>query len=171
MAWDWAIDTFKTLIGAAIIYVANWLREKFKPTLKHLKRINEVSDRVDVMESDLLVMKSRQMALIDVDHRPIFIMNSKNEVVKVNSAWLEMTGMKTEKEALGFGYLQAIPEEDREMIQERSDFFLEHPSPYSGEVRFKNVHTKEIIIAYCRSEFFNKDQKLYETIGMLHIKN
>jgi PAS domain-containing protein len=165
-----AVDIFKALLLPALLFTANWIRKKFKPTFKHIKRITEVSDRVDKIEKDLDLVKKRQTALIEVDNRPIFILNGKGEVIKVNSAWLDMTEMKSEKEALGFGYLQAIPEDDREMMVERNELFVEHPSVFSGEIRFLKVKSKQIITAYCRSEPIKNGEILIETIGILDEK-
>lgn len=167
MPLDWAADLFKTLIGTAAVFSANWIRKKFKPTMKHLKRISEVSDRVDGLETKVMMIEGRQHALMYIDPRPIFVLNSKNEVKSVNPAWLEMTGMQTEKDALGFGYLRAIPEEDRDMMMEQAETFLEHPGAFSGEVKFKNVKTGTIIITYCRSEIVLNKELVVETIGIL----
>ena len=168
----WILDHKEDLgwAGAAIVgFWKSWvfIAKKIKPVVRLAKRVAVVSDRVDELENKVEIVEKRQFALIYVDTRPIFIMNKKNEVTHVNTAWLEMTEMQSEREALGFGYLQAIPEEDKEMMMDRSEIFLEHPSAFSGNVRFKKVKTGKIITVHCRSELINQNEMLYETVGIL----
>lgn len=172
----WILDHKEDLgwLGAALLgFWRGWkfVSKKLNPFIKEIKRVAGASDRVDKLESELDIVTKRQFALIYIDTRPIFIINKKGEVSHVNAAWLEMTEMQSERDALGFGYMQAIPEEDKEMMIDRSEMFLDHPGSFSGEVRFQKVRSRQIITTYCRSEIIKDNETLYETIGILSIKN
>jgi len=174
--YDWIIRHKEDLgwLGAALLgFWRGWkfVSKKLTPFIKQFKRVAVVSGRVDKIEKELDIVTKRQFALIYVDTRPIFILNKKGEVIHVNAAWLEMTEMQNERDALGFGYMQAIPDADKEMMMDRSEMFLEHPGSFSGEVRFQKIRSKQIITTYCRSEVIKNNETLYETIGILSIKN
>lgn len=159
------------LITTAILFIFGYMRKKAVPVHTAFKRILSVPDRVDAVEKNVEHIKKRQLALIDLDPNPILIMNGEGEVTRVNSAFLEMTEMGSDKEALGFGYLQAIPEKERDNVRERMELFVEHPSQsFSGEMKFWKIKTKTEVLAYFRSESINKDEKLYEIISMADIK-
>lgn len=173
---DWILKHKEDLgwLGAALLgFWKGWkfVSKKINPFIKQFKRVAEVSGRVDEIERELDIVTQRQFALIYVDTRPIFILNKKGEVSHVNAAWLEMTEMQNERDALGFGYMQAIPEEDRDDMMGKSEMFTQHPGSFAGEIRFKKVKSKQIITTYCRSEVIKNDETLYETIGIISIKN
>jgi len=158
---------FEALIIGFLLWAANEIYKKLKPFRKWVTNIVSVSDRVDKMEEKVVVVEGRQMALMYCDPKPIFLLNEKNEVKFVNPAWLEMTGMENEKSAMGFGYLRAIPEEDRDTMMEHSETFLKHPGSFAGEVTFRHVKTGAEILCYCRSEIVNSKERLVETVGIL----
>lgn len=167
MGWEVGADTFKGLILATLLFIGGYIRKKLRPTVKLIKRILDVSDRVDKMESEVMIVKGRQMALMYCDPKPMFLLNEKNEVKWVNPAWLELTGIASERDAMGFGYLRAIPEEDLEKMTEQSEVFKNHPGSFAGEVRFKNVKTGVVTNTFCRSEIVNVNERLVETVGIL----
>ena len=73
------------------------------------------------------------------------------------------------KDAANFGYIRAIYPNDRaSMAVEREDI-INHPVPFYGQVRFKNVVTGAIIITMCRTELIYNENELVETIGRLYI--
>ncbi len=167
--WD-AETTFKTLIGLALAASAKYLFTKIKPGYIAIKKWLKVAEKVDELHKEAATLKSAQLAMHHINKDPIFLTNPKGEVTFVNAAWLNMTGIGDSRDAIGFGYLRAIPHEDLEYIKRQSDTLQEHPSPFSGKIRFKHIHTGDIYVTDCRSELiFNHEQKHVETIGRLYV--
>ena len=171
--FKWLLDHKEDLGWAGAALLATWkfwrlVAKKVSPLIKEIRKIAGVSDRMDAIEKKTDLIEKRQMALISVDNRPIFILNEKNELKSANEAWLEMTEMTNEKDALGFGYLQVIPEDDRDMIIKRSELFLKHHTSFAGNVRFIKLRSKKIFTAYCRTDIIKDNEILVETIGILN---
>lgn len=170
MKWDWAVDTFKALLAAAAMWIANWLRKNAIPYMKELQRYKTLLDRVERLEIELSIEKSKGMAGLYVDPAPVFITNMKGEVIFVNPAWLEMTGLPSEKDAIGFGFMKVIPQEDREALEYQAELLMQHPGTWVGTVRFKHWKSKQIINTTCVTEVVHdRDGRFIETVGKLKI--
>lgn len=167
MQLELAMKIFEALIIAALLFIGEWLRKKFKPTVKAIKRMSEVSDRVDDLEEKVIMLNGRQHSLIYIDPQPIFIFNEKAEVKSVNPAFLEMTGFTNEKEALGVGFLKAIPKENRQETLSQIDDFVKHGGTFASEIILQNIDTKEIIKTYCRIESIKNKEVIIEAVGTL----
>lgn len=149
--------------------VGGWIVKKFWPSVKNAKRMYGLLTELDWLKKEVVVMKERQFKILYTAPDPIFICNPKGEVTFVNPAWLQMTGIRTEKDALGFGFMKAIPEEDRDNLLEESERLVEHPGSYEGIVRFQHIGTTDIVTTMCRSEPYYYNGEHIETIGRLSI--
>ena len=167
---DWASDTFKALIAAAALWLASYIRKKIVPVFKALLRIAQVVERVDEIENDVWIVKSKQRAIMATDPNPTYITDCNSDLIYANPAWAEMAGFNSVEDAYGKGYLRAIPNEDVEPLEQMAERQVKHPFSFEGHIRFKNIRTGEIVNTICRSELvFNKDGKWIRTIGRLLI--
>jgi PAS domain-containing protein len=170
MAWDWKEDSFKGAIGIVVAWAGAYTAKRFRPSIKYVKAWFKMKDSVTKLEYNHAILNNSFKALLQIDRHPIFIVNNKNEVVFVNAAWMEMTGMRDSKDALGFGWLQAIPEKDRDRILEQGERIQEHPSNFAGHVEFQNVQTGTPTNTWCRSvPVFDDENKFDSIIGRLYI--
>lgn len=169
---DWTKIDIADIAKVAIIGVGGWaaniVRKKAWPFIKSLVKFGNVVERQDNLEKQFKIKQSRNRAILHIDKHPIFITDNKGEVTYVNPAWVEMTGMD-ERDALGKGYLQAIPDEDIDSMEAKSERMIKHPSSLYDEVVFIHVRTKQIIKTMCRSEPVYQDESHKETIGRLYI--
>jgi hypothetical protein len=68
------------------------------------------------------------------------------------------------------GYLLAIPEADRIKIEAQGEWLTQHPSPFSGEITFRHIHTGKLIKTYCRTEIvYDYENNFHQTVGRLDI--
>lgn len=165
---DWQ-ERFETAFVGVLGLIGLWLVKKSKPLYNMAKRVYGLMQELDILKKDVGIVKDRQLKVLYTSSHPVFIVNPKGEVIFVNPAWLEMTGIRTEKDAFGFGFLKVIPEKNREAMIEQNELLSKHPSAFEGEVEFQNLITDEIILTICRSEpvFYNGEH--IETIGILTI--
>lgn len=170
MTWDWAIDTFKGLIVAAITWVVIHLRKQAKPLIKSLKKLSKIIETTEELRNRVAVLESEKQALYDIIKDPLFVLKPNGEVKYANNAYAKEFGFHDPRDAYGFGYMAIIPDEDREKIERQSEQSTEHPSPFEGQIRFKHRQTGAIIITECRTAlFFDTDNKLIGTLGRLYI--
>lgn len=170
MAWDWAIDTFKGLIVAGVTWTVIYLKKQAKPLLKSLKKFSKLVDTTDEIKSKVAILESKQVAMWDVIKDPLYTVNDKGEVDYANNAWARMGGLSDPRDGFGFGYMQMIPDEDKDKIEKLSERITEHPSPFEGIVRFQNRQTGKIITTECRTALiYDIDKKVIATIGRLYI--
>lgn len=166
---DWKEKGTETIFVGVIAFFGSIFVKKIKPMWKELRRISKLTDGVDDLVKKSDIAEKRLRAVLYSSSDPIFINNNEGEVVFVNPAWLALTGMKTEKDAYGFGYMAVIPEDDRDDRERDNKRLVDHPSSFEGEIRFQHFITKEIIVTMCRSEPVEYDGELVETIGRLTI--
>lgn len=162
-------DLLKLGIAGICAWVGNYIRKNAVPFYKQVIILAKLAARVEIMERRIYIAESKQMVILYTSTDPSFITNTKGEVVFVNPAWLDMTGISTANDAYGFGYMQAIPIEDREALREQSEILVDHPGPFSGAVRFKNVRSGDIIDTLCRSEIVRFEGIPVETVGRLYV--
>jgi len=166
---DWKEKGLEAAYLGVIAFFGSLFVRKVKPVWRELKRMSRLTDTVDELNKKADIAEKRLRAVLYSSSDPIFINNTEGEVVFVNPAWLAMTGMRTEKDAYGYGYMAVIPEEDREEMEINNKRLLKHPSSFEGVVRFQHFVTKEIILTTCRSEPVEYEGELVETIGRLTI--
>lgn len=166
---DWREKGIEAIYLGVIAFLGSAFVKRFKPSLKGAKRMYGVIDEVDVLKKEVGVLKDLIQKILYTAPDPIFKVNNKGEVIFVNPAWLQMTGVRTEKDAFGFGFMKAIPEDDRDAMVDQSEMLTKHPSAFEGEIRFQHLVTDDIILTICRSEpvFYNGEH--IETIGRLTI--
>lgn len=147
-------------------------REKVTSVLKELEPNGggSIKDKINKIAYDLELMNVRYDATLYIDSNPIFINDKLGNVIFVNAAWLEMTGFNNPKDAMGFGWMKALPEEEAERLQIINETLTKHPSSFMGEIIFKNIKTQEIIKTNCRTTLI-RDSKdnIVSTIGTLEI--
>ena len=174
MQWKWdAQSTFTALLIAGLGTCGGYLVKQimpiyksFKNLFKRLKRIEDIED----IETRIEIIENTFIALYDISIDPMFKTNNNGEVTYVNVAWLDMTGITDSKNAYGFGYMAAIPEEDIAKISRLNEQYTSHPSTYIGNIRFKNVTTGSIIEANCKSTvIYDFKNNITETIGRIYI--
>ena len=156
------------IAGVTALVVLFW--KNIRVLIKKAKKIIEAADKLEVLDTEVSILKSKQMADFHTGTNPVFIINTKGELIYANPSWADAFGWTNIKDAYGKGYLKCIPPEDVDDVEELSDRLQQHPSSYEGKVRFKHIRTDEIIYAICRTELIH-DRKgnLIETIGRLSI--
>lgn len=165
MEWDWRIDAFKILIAGTIGWGGKVIVKKFKPTVASLRKLG----KIDELVTDVEIIKSKQIAGFQIDSDPIFITDPEGKITYINTAYMQMVGFSDLKEAHGFGYMRAIPDEDKEMMEQRGELLEEHPAPFRGAVRFQNVNTGVIINTICKMDLVYDKDRFIGTIGKLVI--
>jgi len=168
MAWDIAVDGFKAAIAGVLTAVGIWLRKNFIPTVKALKKFSALLDRVQLMENRLRKLELLHDALNDIDKHPIFKTNSKGEVIYVNAAWCDMTGLQA-RDALNLGYMAVIAEENIGLVERENERLVKHPGSFSGKIIFRHATKGYLINTWCRSEVLRMEENGIETIGRLYI--
>lgn len=170
MTWDWAIDTFRALIVAAITWVVIHLRKKTLPFLKTLRKFTKLVELTDQLQAELAIVKSQRTAMNDILSDPFFILNEELELEYANAAYAKMGGMSDPRDLYGHGYMRLIPDEDKPKIERLNDRLRDHPHTFEGKVRFQNVTTGEIVIAECRTAlFYDSNKKILGSVGRLYI--
>ena len=155
-----------SIVTAAVIYFWKNARQLYKKAQK----IIDSADKLDLLEMEVGVLKSKQMADFHTDVTPVFINNTKGELIYANRAWADLLGWKSVKDAYGKGYLKAVPPQDIEEMERQSQRLVDHPSSFDGEVRLMHRITKEYIYAICRTELIHDNKgNLVETIGRLYV--
>lgn len=164
-AVKWLIDhkgTISTVlltgggIAKGLMVVYKKLYKPVKKLISNIEKIDYLSGKVD--------------GSLYINPHPIFISNEKNEVTFVNAAWLEMTEMTDAKQALGMGWMSAIPDEDKERMEEIVDRYTKYPSEFKGIVTFKGLVTGKIVKANCRTNLIrDEENNIIMTFGLLQI--
>ena len=168
---EWKEKGLEAIFAAAIAFVGAIFVKKAKPAWNELRRLTRLTDNVDELNRNVGINDALVRSILHTASDAIFISNTKGEVIFVNMAYLQLTGMRTQKDAYGFGFLQVIPEDDREDILEQGERLAKHPSSFEDIVRFEHFITKEIITTLCRSEPLFYKGELVETLGRLTIIN
>jgi len=166
---DWKEKGTETVFVGIIAFLGSIFVKKFRPAWKEIKRIAALADTVDELKKEAAISKAREIAIFDTETDPIFILNEKGEVKYVNTAWLQMTGMRTQTDAYGMGYMRVIPEKDRERISEQNEMLNKHPSSSEDSMVFEHFVTKEHILTIYRSQPVFYNGTLVETVGRIKI--
>ena len=170
MDFSWQEEVFKGAIGIVLAWGGIYVGKRIKPLFRYVKNWIRVKRIAEKLETDSSVQQNTLRALLNIDKHPIFITNNEAEVEWVNRAWLEMTGIGTMDDALGFGFLSAIPVEDRDIVLEQGERIKNHPSNFVGEVRFRNVKSGKIINTWCISEVvYDHEDNFVNIIGRLYV--
>ena len=107
-----------------------------------------------------------------LDDKPMFVTNLKGELLRANTAWEDITGGK-EEEMLGLNYMRAIPIEAHPAMNAERERLAANPTPYSGEVPFKNIKTKDVILTYCNTRLAitsNGAEEIWGTLKIISIE-
>ena len=173
---EWKREWNEKIFVGVITFLGGIFVKKARPTWNQLKRLANSSDDIDRIRREILELKKnneltneRLEKLMYTSENPIFITNNEGEVISVNLAYLEMTGIRTYKDALGIGYMQAIPHSNRDYMKEQMELFAEHPSSFIDQLVFQHISNGNIIVTKCRSEPILFDDELFETIWRLTI--
>ena len=164
---EWKEKGIETIFGGVILFLGSFFVKRARPFWKELKRMSLLTDKVDALTKQAEIQDMRLRAVLYTRKEPVFICNDRGEVTFVNPPFLELTGLRTEKDAFGFGYLAVIPDEDIEMMVRENERFLKHPFSFEDEVRYLHFVTKKIIITRVRSEPVMYGGILFETIGTI----
>lgn len=181
MEWKELQGHIYTVIEGAVVVFVVWggrvAGSKIKPTYKALKELMDLDEwkkgietRVIKSENDYKRIDGFQKAFVNINKFPMFITNGKGELIFVNNEWMNQIGCRNMNEVLVKGYLQAIPPEDIEGMEEWTERLLDHPSESTSvsKVRFKHMQTGEIINMVCITyPILNNDGSLYATVGRL----
>ncbi len=166
---EWKEKGLETIFGGVVLFLGSFFVKKAKPVWKELRRMSLLTNKVDELNKKAEITEKRLRALLAASSEPSFICNNEGEIIFVNAAWLEMTGMRKESDALGFGFLAVIPDDDIDDTIRDTKFFIDHPSSSELNVRYQHFVTKEIINTIVRAEPLKYDGELFETIGRVRI--
>jgi PAS domain S-box-containing protein len=169
MATDWK----EKIIEAAIAIVLGWIgvgagkaykakKGKLKTIIRNIGDLNETADISAASEALLL-------AFLDSYEVAAYLTNDKGEVTYVNAAYLDLTGFEDSRDAHDFGYLDSVPDEDRERILKEHDFTKQHPSRSAGKIRVRQIGTGKLIECRCKiTPIYKKDgETLLKSIGFI----
>jgi PAS domain S-box-containing protein len=128
---------------------------------KSLQLITELAEKVNIMAS-------KQEIITDNISAALFECNPIGEVISVNKAWQELTGLE-ENLAIGDSWKQMIHEDDLQKVEKRGAEFSKAGTNYDGYFRIRNYKTGEVISVHATSEkLFNKvTGECYSIIGTL----
>lgn len=184
----WESVTFssvtKAMWGGAGTLIAIYGKTKGKELIKKTKsffhtggdilslqdNIKQNSKKIADLENDIYIANAKQMALVYCAPDAVFVNNNKGEVIFVNPAWLDLTGMPTAKDAYVYGYMRVIHKENIDWVKENNKSLAEHPSSFDNYIIFQHYKTRAKITTLCRSEpIFDNKGVVQETIGRLTV--
>lgn len=180
MEWDWKAEIYtagKWLGAFVVTWGFNQVRKKWKPFYANLKKFIRQTERVDALEiitkknaTEIEVINNTILGIFDLENYPIFINDNDGELVFVNSQWLKTLGFSDPNDALGSGFMIAIPELDRDRIESQARRLQKNPSPFRGVVNFIHTQTGAPIKMFCRTEvIFDYSNNYIKTIGRLDV--
>lgn len=165
MDWDWKIDTFKIMIAGVIGWGGKELVKKFKPFIASVRKVMNI----DELDEEVSIIKSKQMAGFHISPDPIFIVNPRGEIIYVNSAWSDVTGIDS-KDAHGLWFTVGMHPDNEIEMKNRGEMSITHSSPFFGIIYLLHEETRNKIKTYCRSEMVrDRNNNIIETIGRLSI--
>lgn len=127
---------------------------------------SSMKDAVIKMADNLAVYMSEREAELYIDPKPIFKTDKTGALVFVNAAWLELVGCNDEDEVIGFGYMVAIPENDKDMVEKQNVRFSKSPAPFHGEFTYQHMKSKEPIKTIMRTQLIkNRNNEYIGAIG------
>lgn len=193
---DWKDKGFEAIYVGGLSLIGGWFLKKYKPLSNQILKLYKISERVDELEKrqdiadrdtnirvDLFSNKFDRLesrvdvrentikALLDLDDMATFILDNKGDLIYVNEAWLEITGLPNAEAAYGFGYMSVIPDEDKANVILDHENQLKHPSTrYRDTIRFQKYKTKIITEYFCKSiPIFDYKNVLHNIIGRVYI--
>ena len=199
MEWDWKESAFTALkwVGAGLTtWGAMYVKGRVKPIAGNIKKFINLHNTVEELrksiesgeterqllsaklsslrieyDKDLQIVKEKELAAFGISTTPVFKVDSNGDLFYVNGAWLDMVGSNNADEMYGRGYLRVIPQEDIPSMNAQTDWMIKHPTSFNGKIRYKHLHTDQIINTYCRTNIIEHEGKVVEIIGRLEILN
>ena len=134
-------------------------------------KITLVDGLKEVLYNQAIYSSEREAAMY-IDPQPMFKTDLSGRLIFVNAAWLDMIGCGDEEEVMGFGYLVAVPDENKDLVEKTSRRFSESPAPFHGDFTYQHLKTKQLIYTNVRTQLI-KDGKgnFIGTIGTVKILN
>lgn len=170
MAFEWKDDLWKPALAAVLGWVSTKAGKKIVPFAKEVWKLKDVNKELAELKKQIYLHKEEMSALLHIMKMPMFVNNEKMELVWVNAAWLEMTGFRDPEDALGFGYLRAVPERYHSQYEAISEQMKRHPFNFTGTVVMRNVETKQEITCFCRTkDISDENGNLVKVLGILII--
>ena len=143
---DWKEKFTEISFIGVVGFVASWLLKWGKKTIKdytsgasEIKNLSEVVRRLNEVEEF-------KLAMMHFNSNPMFIVDDDGSLEYVNPAWCEMTGFKNPDDALGMGYMRAIPERFKDEVIDMNEKAVRHPSTFEGEIIFQHLYDKHLEI-------------------------
>lgn len=182
MEWEIWQGRIIVLFKGAIVFVLGYIGKesikKVKPSFIYFRELFKGSEKILAVQNqivlnteDVYILKGMITSYMRLEKNPMFITDAKGDLESVNDSWLEVMGFRDSDDALGKGYLQAIPTNEEVLrVEGISERLIKHPSPYSVKVDFINVTTRKRFSALCKSDpVYTKERKLFLTVGILYI--
>lgn len=174
MAWikEALTGSIVSTVTASIIYLWN----KRKTFLRHTNRFFKFSEEIDLLiandkkhDIEISILKSKQMSGFYTIPDPIFITNTKGELIFANPAWLKIMQLQLD-DAKGFGFLKVVHPENKIQVQEYSREQKDSPSSFEGVIVFRPYISKTKLTTICRSEpVHDCTGSVIETVGRLTV--
>lgn|GEM_PF-4555887 len=169
MAWDWS-DTIKGGIATLVGAIATVSYKKFKPTLSYFRKLFLVTQDVEKLKDEVIILQGERIAFFHTDKNPIIVKNALGELIYVNPSFVDMAGFENAEDALGFGYVSAIHPDQQDELEKLRDRLNKHPSNYFGYVKWKNKQTGVAVLTVVRTKLVHDyKNELIETICRLYI--
>ena len=135
-------------------------------------KVNIIDERQQEIKKTGELVKGRQTAIYYLNPSPMFITNKKGNLEYVNKAWKDLFSINEDEEVFGLGWLnKIIPEDQIKMAEETHIRMMKNPSPYSGEMVFKNAKDSNIMIkAHVESKVnkcYNEETKENEVVEII----
>ena len=167
----------KGIIGGIIAWVTKKVYGFLKPRIKKLNelydsvdKIIQIQKRVEFNKEENIILREMMYGIIKNAPYAMYILNEKNEVIKVNTAWLKITGFSDPEEAYGTGYYKAIHGDDLKKMHQVAAERIGATSPTWGEVNFKNIMTGDVTFCEYRTEVIkNSKGSVINYMGSLKI--
>ncbi len=162
MKWDWAVDSFKTLITGAVLWGAKLLYEKIKPIYPIVKNLKSYIEKIQKNTGNIAVVKSYQRAFWDVSRDPTFTTNTKGEVDYINPAFSRLLNVSDPRDFMGSNYRRFIHKDDKETMEQEGKRLIDNPGTWEGTVHFVQQYTNKIITTDCRTSPIFDDNNVWQ---------
>jgi len=197
---NWIIDNWKEIAGiltgawlliaggikfykcvmSFVVPVRKWVRD-INLALFQLKNnggssvkdlVCKTNENVELLVQKVEIIMGRQVAMLHECTSPMYECNADGDLIDVNRAWSEMTGLSKD-DAVGQGWKKIIFREDLEYVIKLGQDFVENGETFNDTFTMKNYITKEVFkVQSTATKVLNKDGKIISIIGAVNkIKN
>jgi PAS domain S-box-containing protein len=150
----YAVSTALTLFSTYLYIKKKLTNSDIKEFLDSLKEmplsIKEIAQHQTHIYSEIKLQGKLIYTMLDTLELAHFLCDAMGKCIKVNSKWIQLTGM-SESEALGHNWLLSIHPEDRDHVQEKWHDMVENRIPFEETFRYQHRITEEITMVKCHA--------------------